>query len=151
MPEWRGNVAGFFQSIAFRVKQDGAEFQGGVIGDAELPVRGNTATGIGQIAVGVFGGGFTTSVISAVLGIAGFTTGIVLGVFFLGMFTPRVGQRAALVGLVTGLAGMTAIYFLTRLAWPWYALAGSTLTFGAGWLASVVWSRGDLRQDAALH
>lgn len=105
-------------------------------GELRWTRRATVLFGIGQIAVGVFGGGFTTSVISAVLGIAGFTTGIVLGVFFLGMFTPRVGQRAALVGLVTGLAGMTAIYFLTRLAWPWYALAGSALTFGAGWTAS---------------
>ncbi len=44
--------------------------------------------------------------------------------FFLGMFT-RVGQRAALTGLLAGLAAMTAIYFGTSLAWPWYALVGS--------------------------
>ena len=73
----------------------------------------------------------------SVLGIAAFTTGIVLGVFFLGMFTPRVGQRAALAGLVAGLAGMTSIFFATSLAWPWYALVGSLLTVGAGWIASV--------------
>lgn len=57
------------------------------------------------------------------------------------MFTARVGQRAALAGLVFGLAAMSAIYFATPLAWPWYALAGSALTFGAGWTASHVWPR----------
>ena len=45
--------------------------------------------------------------------------------FFLGAYADRVGQRAALVGLVVGLSGMTAIFFLTPLAWPWFALVGS--------------------------
>jgi predicted branched-subunit amino acid permease len=62
-------------------------------------------------------------------------------VFFLGIFAPRVGERAALVGLVAGLAAMTAIYFVTPLAWPWYALVGSVLTFACGWSASWLWPR----------
>jgi hypothetical protein len=74
--------------------------------------------------------------VASVLGIAAFTTGIVLGVFFLGIFAPRVGQRAALAGLVVGLAGMTWIFFATPLAWPWFALVGSALTFAAGLGAS---------------
>lgn len=94
--------------------------------------------GLVQIAVGIAGQWITSSIVSSVLGIAAFTTGIVLGVFFLGLFTRRVGQRAALAGLVTGFAGMTAIYFGTTLAWPWYALVGSLLTTGAGLAASWV-------------
>jgi hypothetical protein len=31
---------------------------------------------------------------------------------------------------------MTGIYFATPLAWPWYALVGSLLTFAAGLAAS---------------
>jgi len=75
--------------------------------------------------------------VSAVLGVAAFTAGIVLGLFFLGMWTD-VGERAALAGLIVGFAGMLAIFFGTRLAWPWYALAGSAMTFAAGWLAGAV-------------
>jgi Na+/proline symporter len=71
-----------------------------------------------QIAVGIAGQWVTSSIVSSILGIAAFTTGIVLGVFFLGMLTRRVGQRAALAGLVAGFAGMTWIYFRTPLAWP---------------------------------
>ncbi len=63
-----------------------------------------------QIAVGIAGQWLQSSIVSSVLGIAAFTTGIVLGVFFLGMFTRRVGQRAALAGLVAGFAGMTWVY-----------------------------------------
>jgi solute:Na+ symporter, SSS family len=94
-----------------------------------------------QIAVGIAGQWVTSSIVSSVLGIAAFTTGIVLGVFFLGMFTRRVGQRAALAGLVFGFAAMTAIFFGTSLAWPWYALVGSLITVGAGLMASLVWPR----------
>lgn len=90
-----------------------------------------------QIAVGIGGQWLQASIVSSVLGVAAFTTGIVLGVFFLGIFAPRVGQREALVGLVTGFIGMTVIFFATPLAWPWYALAGSALTVMAGWAASV--------------
>ena len=89
--------------------------------------------GAAQIVVAIGGRWLEASVIEAVLGIAGFTSGIVLGVFFLGMFARRVGQRAAMTGLVAGFAGMTAIYFATDLAWPWYPLAGSAMTFTAGW------------------
>jgi SSS family transporter len=112
--------------------------------DRELRVtRALTALfGALQIAVGVGGQWLEASVVASVLGIAAFTTGIVLGVFFLGILTPGVGQRAALAGLVVGLAAMSAIYFATPLAWPWYALVGSLSTFGAGWLASLIWPSG---------
>ena len=94
-----------------------------------------------QIVVGIASQWVKSSVVSSVLGIAAFTTGVVLGVFFLGIFTTRVGQRAALTGLVVGLAGMTYIFFATSLAWPWYALVGSAGTFAVGLAASYVWPR----------
>jgi SSS family solute:Na+ symporter len=94
-----------------------------------------------QIAVGIGGQWVKSSVVSSVLGIAAFTTGIVLGVFFLGIFAKRVGQRAALAGLVIGLSCMTIIFFATPLAWPWFALFGSAITFAAGLGASVIWPR----------
>ncbi len=97
--------------------------------------------GLVQIAVGLGGKWLASSVVSSVLGIAGFTTGIILGVFCLGIFTRRVGQRSALVGLVIGTAVMTWIFFSTPLAWPWYALVGSVVTFLAGLGASALLDR----------
>ena len=102
--------------------------------------------GLVQIGVGIGGQWVTSSVVSSVLGIAGFTTGIVLGVFLLGMFAPSVGQRAALAGLLIGLASVTIVYFATPLAWPWFALVGSLTTFCAGRLAAVALPR---RQEGA--
>jgi Na+/proline symporter len=100
-----------------------------------------TLFGVVQIGVGVGGQWVQASVVATVLGIAAFTTGLVLGVFLLGMFSARVGQRAAMAGLLVGFAGMTAIFFATPLAWPWYALVGAALTSVAGLAASHVWPR----------
>ena len=97
--------------------------------------------GLVQIAVGIAGQWLQSTVVASVLGIAAFTTGIVLGVFFLGIFTERVGQRAALAGLVVGLVGMLIVFFATPLAWPWFALVGSLGTFAVGLAASYVWPR----------
>jgi len=69
-----------------------------------------------------------------VLAIQGFTTGIILGVFALGLAKGKVGTNSALVGLVVGLIVMTAIKFGTPLAWPWFALVGSSVTFCTGWM-----------------
>jgi SSS family transporter len=98
--------------------------------------------GFVQIAVALFGPMLSRTVVESVLTIAGFTTGITLGVFFLGIFTTRVGQRAALAGLLGGLALISAVAFGTRLAWPWYTMVGSLGTFAIGWLASYAWPSG---------
>lgn len=94
--------------------------------------------GIVQIGVGIAADDFADNVVGDVLAIAGFTTGIILGVFFLGIFTQRVSQRAALFGLVGGIAIMTAIKFMTPIAWPWFTIIGSAATFGLGYAASIV-------------
>lgn len=105
--------------------------------------RGLTiAFGLVQITVAIAGQRLSFSVVDDVLAIAGFTTGIILGVFFLGTFTKRVSQRAALVGLAGGLAVMTYVKFGTPLAWPWFTIVGSSVTFTLGLLASaVMWER----------
>jgi SSS family solute:Na+ symporter len=107
--------------------------------------------GLIQIGVGIAGQWVKASVVSSVLGIAAFTTGIVLGVFFLGIFARRVGERAALAGLVIGLSGMSIIFFTTTLAWPWFALVGSVLTFAAGLGASFLWPRGGVESTEVLN
>ena len=92
------------------------------------------AFGVAQIVVGISGQWLESSVIGSVLAIQSFTTGIILGVFALGLAKGKVGTNSALVGLVVGLAVMSAIKFGTPLAWPWFALVGSTITFCTGWV-----------------
>lgn len=109
--------------------------------------------GLLQIGVGIGGMYFSTMVVNEVLAIAGFTVGVLLGVFALGVLTKRVGQTAALLGIVFGLTTLTLIKFVVpwiwpsvEVAWPWFALIGSTVTFSVGLTASVIWPR--ISEDA---
>jgi len=94
-----------------------------------------------------------TPVVVVALAIASFTYGGLLGTFFLGNFWKRAIQRDAITGLVVGIAAMSFVVFarqlsaaypslantlgpLSRVAWPWYVLIGTTLTFLTGMLSS---------------
>jgi Na+/proline symporter len=78
------------------------------------------------------------NVVNNALAIASFVSGILLGVFLLGVLTRRVGQPAALVGVLAGISAVTYAKFGTSLAWPWFALVGSSTVFAVGLLASVI-------------
>jgi hypothetical protein len=86
-------------------------------------------------------------VVSNALAIASFTTGILLGLFLLGILTRRVGQPAALAGLAAGVAAVTYAKFGTPLAWPWFALVGSSTVFAVGLAASLVLPPPDLESE----
>jgi len=76
------------------------------------------------------------NVVNNALAIASFVTGILLGLFLLGILTCRVGQSAALVGMLAGILAVSFAKFGTPLAWPWYALVGSSTVFAVGLAAS---------------
>ena len=69
------------------------------------------------------------NVVNNALAIAGLVSGILLGLFLLGILTRRVGQTAALVGVLAGIAAVLYAKFGTRLAFPWFALVGSSTVF----------------------
>ena len=87
--------------------------------------------------------GLENNVVINALAIASFVTGLLLGLFLLGIFTRRVGQSAALVGLLAGLAAVSYAKFGTPLAWPWFALVGSSTVFTVGLAASLVFPAHD--------
>ncbi len=76
------------------------------------------------------------SVLEAGLGIASIVYGALLGVFLLGLLTKRTGERAAMIGMSLGLALMLYVKFQTSIAWTWYVLIGSSVTFLTALLAS---------------
>jgi solute:Na+ symporter, SSS family len=76
------------------------------------------------------------NVVNNALTIAGLVSGILLGLFLLGILTSRVGQSAALVGVLAGLSTVTFAKFGTSLAFPWFALVGSSTVFAVGLTAS---------------
>ena len=86
--------------------------------------------------MGIVGIYLARSVVTNVLDIASLTAGLLLGLFALGVLTKRVGQSAALIGLLFGLSVLMWIKFMTSIAWPWYALIGASSTFAAGMIGS---------------
>jgi SSS family transporter len=101
--------------------------------------------GFAQIAIGIWAVTFDASVVNNALTIAGYSAGLLLGLFFLGVLTENVRSSHALTGALCGLAVLLFVNFLLpqmtqssnletgiRIAWPWYALIGSSVTFGTG-------------------
>ncbi len=78
------------------------------------------------------------SVLEAGLSVASVLYGSLLGVFLLGVLAPRVRERAAMAGMLAGFLTMIYVKFGTTIAWTWYVVIGTTVTFAAGWIASVL-------------
>ncbi len=78
------------------------------------------------------------NVVNNALAIAGLVSGILLGLFLLGILTRRVGQKAAMIGVLAGVVAVTYAKFGTRLAFPWFALVGASTVFAVGLAASFV-------------
>jgi len=76
-------------------------------------------------------------VLEAGLTIASITYGGMLGVFLLGTWNRRANETGALVGFAAGIAAMIAVRFWTPLAFTWYVLAGTIVTFAVGSIASL--------------
>jgi SSS family transporter len=93
-------------------------------------------------------------VVVVALQVASFTYGGLLGAFFLGLGWRRAVQRDAITGMGVGIGTMSLIVFSKQLAtwapslapalapfasiaWPWYVLIGTTITFVTGVLSSL--------------
>jgi SSS family transporter len=71
-----------------------------------------------------------TAAVEVALGIASLVYGGLLGAFALGVFTKRPGQGAAIAGIICGIGTVTLLR--DQMAWPWYVLVGSVITFLVG-------------------
>lgn len=97
--------------------------------------------GIVQIVVALAVMRQERSALDQALSIASLINGPVLGVFLVGTFLPRVGQTAALVGILASSVVMIYIRFFTPIAWTWYVLVGSAVTFFIAWAASYIFNK----------
>lgn len=78
------------------------------------------------------------SILEAGLSIASILYGALLGVFLLGILTKRVGETAAMAGMVVSLLVMFWVKTQTSIAYTWYVLIGTFATVGTGYLVSLV-------------
>jgi SSS family solute:Na+ symporter len=77
-------------------------------------------------------------VLVAGLTIASITYGALLGVFLLGTWNKKANERGALVAFVSGIAVMILVKLFSPLAWTWYVLMGTLVTYAIGTLASTL-------------
>jgi SSS family transporter len=75
-------------------------------------------------------------ILEAGLSIASVLYGALLGVFLLGVLTRRPGEWAAIIGMCAGFAA--TLLLRNSVAYTWYVLIGSTVTFAAGYATSVI-------------
>ena len=81
------------------------------------------------------------SVLERGLTIVSITYGSMVGVFLLGVLTKRANEKGSIVGMAAGLASMFAIWLFSALAFTWYVLIGTVITFATGYAASLFFSR----------
>ena len=77
-------------------------------------------------------------VVEVGLQIASVAYGALLGVFLLGVLTRRANQRGAMVGMACGFGVELYLWLGTHVPWTWWVMMGSTVTFGVGWVVSVI-------------
>ncbi len=75
-----------------------------------------------------------TTAVEVALGIASVVYGGLLGAFGVGVLVKRADQRSAMVGIVVGIGTVMAIWLTipAQVAWPWFALIGTVVTFLVG-------------------
>jgi len=77
-------------------------------------------------------------VVEVGLQIASVAYGALLGVFLLGVLTRRANQLGALLGMVCGFGVELYLWGWTQVPWTWWVMVGTAMTFGVGYLASLV-------------
>jgi SSS family transporter len=92
--------------------------------------------GIVQIGVALVVMRQNRSALDQALSVASLVNGPILGVFLVGTFLRRVSEPPALLGMLVSMVLMTYIRFWTPIAWTWYVLIGSLITFLVAWIAS---------------
>ncbi|MGC2769178.1 MAG: sodium:solute symporter [Candidatus Acidiferrum sp.] len=76
------------------------------------------------------------SLLETGLAIASLPFGSLLGLFLLGTLDSRANSIGSLAGMFAGLAAVLAVYLASTIAYTWYVLIGSCVTFLVGALVS---------------
>ena len=82
-------------------------------------------------------------VLVAGLTIASITYGALLGVFLLGTWNKKANERGALMAFASGIVVMILVKLFSPLAWTWYVLVGTLVTYAIGIFASAVMTGSD--------
>jgi SSS family transporter len=93
--------------------------------------------GVAQMAVAI-GAQWIRSVLDAGLAVLSLSAGPVLGAFLVGVLTTRVGPRAMMIGMASGILVLIGVWWTAATAWTWYAFIGAAVTSSVAVAASLV-------------
>jgi solute:Na+ symporter, SSS family len=89
------------------------------------------------LAIAIGAGYSRKSVLETGLTIGSIPSGALLGVFLLGVLTRKPREGAAMAGMAAGLAAVGFVALGTPVAWTWYVLVGTVVTFSVGLVVSL--------------
>src|SRR6202522_4194012 len=130
------NASGSLNSLASSSIMDLSTQRGEMA--ATLLTRSRKITLIWGVVLGVLGLVKWGPVLVAGLTIASITYGGLLGVFLLGTWNKKANERGALVAFASGIVVMILVKLFSPLAWTWYLLVGTFVTYAIGTLASAL-------------
>ncbi len=134
------NASGALNSLAASSTLDFASLRRGSNSDpARLLKYSKRITLLWGVALIFFGLVHWGPVLEAGLTIASLIFGSLLGLFLLGTFDSRANSNGSLVGMFAGLASVLAVFRFSSVAYTWFVLIGSVVTFAVGALASRFW------------
>jgi len=76
------------------------------------------------------------SVLERGLTIVSISYGSMVGVFLLGVLTRKANEKGSIIGMAAGLISMLAVWHFSAIAFTWYVLIGTAITFSVGYAAS---------------
>jgi len=130
------NASGSLNSLAASTVLDFSRLSGHQTDPAKFLKLSRRITLVwGAVLVG-FGLVSWGPLLEAGLTVAALPFGSLLGLFFLGTFDRRATATGATIGMFTGLAVILSIWRFTTIAFTWYFLIGSAVTFFIGSLMS---------------
>lgn len=134
------NASGSLNSLAASSVLDLQAVRGRTTDPAQFLKISRRMTLAWGIVLIIFGLRDWGQLLEAGLTVASLPFGSLLGLFLLGTFDRRATANAALVGMFAGLAAVLFVYARTTIAFTWYVLIGSMVTFAVGALLSRVFS-----------
>jgi len=91
-----------------------------------------------QVAIAISLKDANSSALGMALSVASLINGPILGVFLVGAFLKQAREIHALIGMLVSIAVMMFILFGTPIAWPWYALIGSSITVLVAFIGTIL-------------
>jgi len=100
--------------------------------------------GVVCIFFAFFVGGISDTIIESINKIGSLVNGPLLAVFLMGMLTRRVNGQGASGGLIVGFVLNLLLWkYVPKLSWLWWNVIGFFVTYGAGYLISLVFPKPD--------